>query len=68
MMVYIVWNANCVDILPPSHLSVSVMGDGNVAASAKALKRCKYEKLGTSYIFAWFGVETFNKQSLQRNL
>ncbi|XP_048001834.1 uncharacterized protein LOC125238542 [Leguminivora glycinivorella] len=54
----LVWDATCVDTLAPSHIPSTKVGAGAAASSAEDLKRRKYANLGSSYIFAAFGVET----------
>ncbi|XP_047984805.1 uncharacterized protein LOC125225240 [Leguminivora glycinivorella] len=54
----LVWDATCVDTLAPSHVPVTSVAAGAAASSAESIKRRKYATLGTSYIFAAFGVET----------
>ncbi|XP_061717664.1 uncharacterized protein LOC133525431 [Cydia pomonella] len=54
----LVWDATCVDTLAPSHIPGTKVDAGAAASSAESLKRRKYVNLGSSYIFAAFGVET----------
>ncbi|XP_047998319.1 uncharacterized protein LOC125235776 [Leguminivora glycinivorella] len=54
----LVWDATCVDTLAPSHVPGTKVGAGAAASLAEDLKRRKYVTLGSSYIFAAFGVET----------
>ncbi|KAI8423332.1 hypothetical protein MSG28_014346 [Choristoneura fumiferana] len=54
----LVWDATCVDTLAPSHVPSTSVTAGAAASSAESLKRRKYAALGTSYMFAHFGVET----------
>ncbi|XP_063547387.1 uncharacterized protein LOC134754868 [Cydia strobilella] len=54
----LIWDATCVDTLAPSHVLSTSATAGVAASSAESLKRRKYAVLGSSYIFAAFGVET----------
>lgn len=54
----LVWDATCVDTLAPSHVPSTKVTAGAAASSAESLKRRKYSALGSSYMFAAFGVET----------
>ncbi|XP_063544059.1 gastrula zinc finger protein XlCGF26.1-like [Cydia strobilella] len=54
----LVWDATCVDTLAPSHIPGTKVDAGAAASSAENLKRRKYAALGSSYLFAAFGVET----------
>ena len=51
---YLVWDFTCPDTLAPSHLSLSSLTAGSVAAKAEACKLVKYAEIASSadYIFS----------------
>jgi hypothetical protein len=57
---YLVWDFTCPDTLAPSHLSLSSLTAGSVAAKAEACKVAKYAEIASSsdYIFSPIAIET----------